>query len=220
MPLGYEMRRTLAAMTLALWASTAQAQPTPCDFKGVSVGDRIGPAEIMNKLGITDYQMNPEININWDNVDRYGIIGEAELREQGMKPFCTEAYCRITRGMFIGDRIPAYAFVSFHDGAVTEIEVSFNSVLYWNDVLPILDEKYGANWKVVEHRDQSIMNYETKKVHTLELVALEQADYGTNRKTGDHCQIHATNLDLIFEHRDLLGRYHAMITIKLVSKNF
>jgi hypothetical protein len=214
-----EMRKTLTAMALALWVSAAQAQPPPCDFKGVSVGDRIGPAEIMNRLGITDYQMNPEIKINRDNADEYGITGEAELREQWMKPFCTYTYCRITRGITIGDQIPAYAFVSFHDGAVTEIEVSFNS-LYWNDMLPILDEKYGANWKVVEHRDQPVMNYETKETHMMELIGLEHADYGTNRKTGDRCQILAGNLDLIFEHRDLLGPYHAMITIKLISKNF
>jgi hypothetical protein len=213
------MRRTLTAMALALWASTAQAQPTPCDFKGVSVGDRMGPAEIMNRLGITDYQMNPEININWENVERYGITGEAELREQWMKPFCTETDCRITRGMIIGDHIPAYAFVSFHDGVVTEIDVSFNS-LYWNDTLPILDEKYGANWKVVEHHDQPVINYQTKETHTTELIALEHANYGTNRKTGERCQILATSLDLVFEHRDLLGLYHAMITIKLLSKNF
>ena len=84
------MKMMMVLFAVALVVSSAtQAQPTPCDFKGVSVGDRIGPAEIMNRLGITDYQMNPEKDINWANVDRYGVIGEAELREQWMKPFCT-----------------------------------------------------------------------------------------------------------------------------------
>ena len=86
--------------------------------------------------------------------------------------------------------------------------------------MPILDEKYGANWKVSDHHDQGVMNYETKSIHTMEVIGLEHSNYGTNLKTGDHCQILAQNLDLIFEHRDFLGTYHAMITIKLVSKNF
>ena len=43
---------------------------------------------------------------------------------------------------------------------------------------------------------------------------------GTNRITKDHCQIWATNLDIIFEHHDAYGPYHSAFVIKLISKNF
>jgi hypothetical protein len=34
---------------------------TPCDFKGISVGSRMSPAEIMSALGISQYKTNPQV---------------------------------------------------------------------------------------------------------------------------------------------------------------
>jgi hypothetical protein len=56
--------------------------------------------------------------------------------------------------------------VSFHEGLITEIDVSFSEP-YWDEMLPILGQKYGADWKV-DREDMPITNYETKKTNRAE----------------------------------------------------
>jgi hypothetical protein len=48
-----------ALLITGLFASSSYAE-APCDFKGVSVGDKLTPAEIMKVLGVTKYKMNPK----------------------------------------------------------------------------------------------------------------------------------------------------------------
>jgi len=86
-------------------------------------------------------------------------------------------------------------------------------------MLPILDQKYGADWKV-EREDTVITDYETKQSKVLQLISLNHITNGKNRATNDRCQIWAQNLDLVFEHKDAYGPYHSVVVIKLVSKNF
>jgi hypothetical protein len=81
--------------------------------------------------------------------------------------------------------------VSFHEGLITEIDVSFSEP-YWDEMLPILGQKYGADWKV-DREDMPITNYETKKNKVLERISLNHITNGTNRSTKDRCQIWATN---------------------------
>lgn len=113
---------------------------------------------------------------------------------------------------------PVNVYVSLHDGVITEIDVSFG-MIYWGEILPILDQKYGPNWNV-ERDDMPVINFEDKKTTVLERVSLEHVTHGTNRLTGDHCEIRATNIDIVFEHHDAYGPYHSDFVIKLISKNF
>jgi hypothetical protein len=52
--------KNIAALLISafLFASSSRAE-TPCDFKGISVGDRMTPAEVMAALGVTKYKTNP-----------------------------------------------------------------------------------------------------------------------------------------------------------------
>jgi hypothetical protein len=86
-------------------------------------------------------------------------------------------------------------------------------------MLPILDKKYGADWKI-DRVDMPITDNETKKTTILERVSLDHITNGTNRRTKDRCQIWATNLDIVFQHHDAYGPYHSVFVIKLISKNF
>jgi hypothetical protein len=86
-------------------------------------------------------------------------------------------------------------------------------------MLPILDQKYGADWNV-ERSDMLITNYETKQSRMLERISLSHVANGINQSTKDHCQISATNLDIVFEHQDAFGPYNSVFVIKLISKNF
>jgi hypothetical protein len=203
------------------FASPSHAE-TPCDFKGISVGDRMKPSEIMTALGITKYKTNParpsfeETQRLWK---KYGVIPTAELQEWDIGPYCDETSCRIPYGVAVGNNnTPVKVFVAFDKGQITEINVKFSKT-NWDEILPILDQKYGADWKV-DRGPMPITNFETKKTTVLELISLNHVTNGTNPKTKDRCQIWATNLDLVFEHHDAYGPYHSEFVIKLISKNF
>jgi hypothetical protein len=150
---------------------------------------------------------------------KYSTIPAAELEDWNIGPYCDEASCRAPYGVAVGNNnTPVKVFVSFHEGLITEIDVSF-SELYWDEMLPILGQKYGADWKV-DREDMPITNYETKKTKVLERISLNHITNGTNRSTKDRCQIWATNLDIVFEHHNTYGPYHSEFGIKLISKNF
>jgi hypothetical protein len=52
--------------------------------------------------------------------------------------------------------------VSFHDGQITEIVASFAKT-YWDEMVPIFDKKYGADWKV-EREDMVVTDSRPRKV--------------------------------------------------------
>jgi hypothetical protein len=203
-----------------LFVSPSHAE-TPCDFKGISVGNKMTPVEIMTALGVTKYKTNParaSFEKTLPVMQKYGLIAAAELEDWTIGPYCEETSCRVPYGVTVGDNTPVNVFVSFHEGLITEIDVSFNES-YWDEMLPILDQKYGVGWKV-DRLDTPIMNYETQKTTILELISMQHILNGTNRNTKDRCQISATNLDMVFEHQDAYGPYHSVVVIKLISKNF
>ena len=113
---------------------------------------------------------------------------------------------------------PVNVLISFHESLITEIDVSF-SATNWNEMLPILDQKYGADWKV-DREYGPITNFETNKTTVREIISMNHITNGVNRRTNDRCQISATNIDMVFEHHDEYGPYHSVFVIKLISKNF
>jgi hypothetical protein len=204
------------------FVATASRAEVPCDFKGIAVGSRMAPAEVMAALGVTKYTMNPprpSFDETWPLIQKYGGIPAMELEEWKLGPYCDENSCRLPYGVTVGNNnIPVNIFFSFHDGQITEIEVSFNHV-FWDDMLPIWDQKYGADWNV-DLDEMPITDVETKKMTMLERISLDHITKGVNRTTSDRCQISATNLDIVFQHHDPMGPYHSVFVITLVSKNF
>lgn len=130
--------------------SVAAHGEIPCDFKGVSVGDRLTPAQIMKMFGISKYVINPE-RPSFDEMrplyENYGITGAAEIEDWKIGPYCEDLYCRIPRGVAVGNNdIPVSVFLSLRSGIITEIDVNFN-VTFWDDLRPVIEKKYGSAWK-------------------------------------------------------------------------
>src|ERR1700758_2111014 len=79
--------------------------------------------------------------------------------------------------------------------------------LYWDEIRPVLDRKYGASWHVEQDPNFVITDLETKKSFTVERITLTHRPNGTNRHTGDACMIWGVNYDVVFQHHDPLGAY-------------
>jgi hypothetical protein len=216
------MKHIPALLVGALFFVSPSRAETPCDFKGIAVGNKMTPAEIMTALGVTKYKINParpSSDETFALAQKYGTIPAGELEDWNIGPYCDETSCRVPYGVAVGnDNAPVSVFLSFHDGRITEIDVSFSQV-YWDEMLPVFNQKYGADW-YVDRSDTPVTDYETKKSTMLEGILLKHITDGTNRDTNDRCQISATNIDIVFQHHDAHGPYHSMFVIKLVSKNF
>jgi hypothetical protein len=217
------MLQHIALLVGLLFFTSASLAEAPCDFKGISVGDKMSPAELMSALGVTNYKTNParpsfeHMKALWE---RYSMLPAAEIVDEEIGPYCDDTSCRIPYGIFVGNmnRIPVKVFISLHDGLITEINVSFGE-MYWDEMRPIFDQKYGADW-TLERNAAAITNFETKKTHLVQIILLQHLTKGRNLSTNDRCEIWAQNVDVVFEHHDALGPYHSEIVIRLISKNF
>jgi hypothetical protein len=87
-------------------------------------------------------------------------------------------------------------------------------------MLPIWDLKYGEGWRVVDRTKVPVVDMETKKITTLEAVAMEHTEMGVNRNTKDRCQIMLESVDNRLQHHDPLGGFHSRLTLKRVSTGF
>jgi hypothetical protein len=218
---GSAIRPLVFAVGLLVISSAVRGE-VPCDFKGVSVGDKLIPDQIMKNFGIPKFVTNPEtasLDTMGPLYDKYGLTGASELEDWKIGPYCRDTYCRIPRGVTVGNNdIPVSVFVSFRPGVITEIDVSFGTT-YWDDVLPIIEKKYGSQWKF-DQWDMAVTEYETKKFELLQRITGENQRTGVNAGTKDTCHMSVTNIDSIFRHHDLLGSLHSVFSLKLDSKNF
>jgi hypothetical protein len=203
-----------------LFFATPLLAETPCDFKGVSVGSRMSPAEIMSALGVSQYKTNPDQSGDWALAQKYGMMAAGEIADWNIGPFCNDSKCNVPYGISVGlaDSISVWVIVSFHDGQIIEIVVKF-AYEAWDEVMPIIDQKYGDNWKV-ERGMTGVTNLEDKKTLIVPLIHKEHITNGINPSTKDRCKIWATNIDMVFEHHDAFGPYHSEFVIHLISKNF
>ena len=215
---------TIAALntTLLLFTAASRAD-TPCDFKGVSVGDKMSAQQLMTAYGVAKYKMNPKLpsfEESLPDIQKYGVLAAGEIRDWNVGPYCDDKLCTIPWGVSIGNSdMPVSVYVGFRSEQITEIDVSFSQI-YWDEILRLLDKKYGRNWKVERDADVVLTDLETKKRLVAERITLNHRSGGVNAKTRDTCQIWATNYDVIFYHHDALGPFHSQFVIKLVSKNF
>jgi hypothetical protein len=139
--------KPIAAFSTLLFVWPPPAE-TPCDFKGIFVGSRMSPAEIMSALGVAQYKTNPPRSFDQALIEKYGLMAAADIEEENIGPFCNDTTCVASYiGVGTASHIPVKAAVSFHDRQITEIVVSFGKI-YWDEMVRIFDEKYGADWKI------------------------------------------------------------------------
>ncbi len=220
-PLNFVIGVAALAFGLLLAPLTARGE-IPCDFKGVSVGDKLAPAEIMAKFGITKYVTDPQ-GASFEEMkslyEKYSIAVAGELEDWKIGSYCKATHCQIPYGVTVGNNnLPVKVFVSFHSGIITEIDVNFSHTM-WDEVVSIITKKYGTDWR----RDESvevITDYETKKGEVVPRLFMESVAGGVNRSTGDTCHLWANSIDIIFKHHDPIGPYQSVFVIKLDSKNF
>ena len=133
-----------------LFISPALAE-APCDFKGVSVGSKMSPAEIMSALGVTQIQDKVPLLFfrSMALAENTGSWRRPRSRKRTLGRICDDGACIVLTALALATptTIPVKVIVSFHDGQITEIVVSFGTT-FWDEMLPILEEKYGADWKV------------------------------------------------------------------------
>ena len=210
------MRYITVLVGTLLFASPLHAE-TPCDFKGISVGSKMSPAQLMSALGVTQYKTNPAPHSpSLALTGKYGFVAAGEIEDREIGPYCNNTMCIVPYGVAVGNNnnIPVKVDISFHEGVITKIIVSFSET-FWDEKLSIFDQKYGANWSM-ERNDIPITNYDTKETFIARRIVLQTE--GTNLSTKDRCKIWATNFDTVFEHHDALGPYHSRIVIQLISK--
>ena len=135
---------------------------------------------------------------------------------------CGHKHCRIRYGeVHVGEEpysIPVGVYVFFDSASkITAIDVSYDK-LQWDDVLELLNTKYGNNWRKEETQDTTT-DYETKKSQLDVVTVLTLRNNGTNPKTGDKCTINTRSRDIIWLHTTP-PIYRAEMEIRLVSKNF
>lgn len=210
-------------ITALVYAGAASGAETPCDFKGVSVGDKMSPSQLMTAFGVTQYKINPKrrsFDERLSSAKKYGIIPSGEAENWKIGPYCDDNSCVIPGRIGIGNsNTPTSVHVAFRNGQIIEIDVSFGQV-NWDEIVPILKGKYGTQWK--EERDPAmvITDIETKKSVMVERITLTHRRGGVNGKTRDTCEIWASNYDIVHYHHDPLGAFHSVFVIRLVSKNF
>ncbi len=119
--------------------------------------------QLMQRFGVSIFKVDPSRNeIDWKEVEKYGITGAAERQDDETGPYCRKDYCRIPFGIAVGDdNIPVKVFAAFKGGVVYAIEVSFNTI-FWNDLWSIITKKYGPAWDI-ERDTMVVMEWETKK---------------------------------------------------------
>jgi hypothetical protein len=194
----------------------------PCDFKGISVGDKLTPAQIMTKLGVAKFKSNPPRPNSYRDTEliaKHGMTGAAEIQDWEIGPHCDAIMCKAP-GVKVGIDINSSVFVLFDKATyrVQAVAVAVNSS-NWDDLVSILKNKYGPTWSI-EQSDMEIVSLQTKRRTPVHRYEMTHKTGGVNKKSGDRCELSAINYDIIFEHGDPLGLYHSVFEIKLVSTNF
>jgi len=200
---------------------------TPCDFKGLSVGDRATPQQIMQRFGVTKYAdsdtpLTPDqLKARLERAKEVSLINALEEEEWKQGPACDKTSCRIPYGITVGEGpfpINVGVFIAFDKTEkITAIDLSY-SKSDWDDVLQLLNTKYGNNWRKDE-TEEVTTDYKNKKSELDTVTVLTHRNLGTNPKTGDKCSIIAMSRDVVFLHTTPPA-YKAVLEIRIISKNF
>ncbi len=211
--------KIISIILVYLFLATNARAEVPCDFKGLSVGDKKSVAEIMNTLGVKKYKINPQKPTFL--IEQYGILGAANMTDEKIGPYCEDDHCRISTGIItVGINIPAKVFILFskEQHQIQAINVSVNS-LNWDDLVPILYGKYGTQWSI-EKSPMGIVGLKNKRSVSVEQITMIHKAGGRNIKTKDTCELSVSKYNSVFEQVDSLGLNQSVFEIKIISKNF
>jgi hypothetical protein len=186
---------TLFVSVFVLASHSLADTPPPCYFKSVAVGDKLTPEEIATALDA-------------------GLLDACNPSSDGTT-------CQFIAAMFLGDiQYAVRVTIGVRGGIVGEIAVNFG-FLYWDDVLPVIYEKFGQPWRTTLRKDVAVVDRETGKDHVVEKIEIERIADGVNPQTNTRCRISATNLDSLFAHdKDVVGLYQASVVIRRISTDF
>ena len=225
-------RGTTTALTALLLARGAAHAATPCDFKGLSVGDKATPQQIMKHFGINKFKTGEEhptqaqhdaaLEALMKRADKVGFTNAIEEREWNNGPVCVRNYCSIPYGSVeVGSGsypINVGVLVSFDKaGIIDSIDVTY-SKSEWDEMLRLLNEKYGNDWRYEDTQDVTT-NFETKHSYPATIIVLTHGTFGRNENTGDKCSIVALSRDIMWVHTTLPYN-RAILEIKRISKKF
>jgi len=205
---------------LLLFATPAYCAAAPCDFKGVSVGDKLAKKELMAKLGIKRFKINPDVSLvrSTENDERqYGYLVAQDMALLRVGPYCLGNMCFIPYGVEIQKKIPSFMQIIFAGDRVTDIQVRFDPQ-YWQQVSPGLIQKYGLNSFLEEHSPYVTTDDTDKKPVTEYRTIIANKSGGANDKTGSRCELSATRYDGEFlKTHDPIESYRAILNIDFVQ---
>ena len=101
---------------ILFFASRSPAE-TPCDFKGISVGNKMSPAQLMSALGVTRYKTNPAPHRRWRSQRNMGSLRREKSRIGRLGRIA------ITPRAPFHMALPVKVDISFHRGLITKIIV-------------------------------------------------------------------------------------------------
>ena len=194
-----------------------------CSFKGVRIGDKLSPKDLMKKLGIQKYTLNPIFlnvleNKHQELFNKYGPQS-IEIEYDGIGPFCERNHCVIPNKLKVGN-VPINLSILFNEEKeISSISIEFQSHS-WDEIKKDLFRKYGNSW-TFEKMEMGIAPFdEPKKTMMVTREILEHKSGGLNYSNSFKCEVRATNYDIIFQHGNRLGLYHGVIDIEKMSEGF
>ena len=213
------LAQVVAGISFLFGISTCCAA-APCDFRGVSVGDKLTQKQLMAKLGIKHFRLNPRPDL-WlptkDDERRYGYLGAQDVARWRVGPFCLLDACYIPYGVEIEAKVPAFVEIVYGgNDTITDIWVQFNS-RYWEKVAPTLIQKYGLNWDAEKDHNFVIADEVTQKSVTVDRTVITNKSGGVNDKTKGHCEISAANYNAVFLPHSRLGPYRSFLGIDMIQ---
>ena len=184
--------RMLLALLLACGMAKAANAAPPCHFKGLSVGDKATPQQIMSHFGVAKYGVDadkPEDSAaeaaRLRRGETVGLMNAVEEEWWKEGSACGYDYCRIKYGQVsVGSepfpiQVGVDVFFDASTRQITAIDVTYDSTA-WDEVLGLLNTKYGKNWRECDTQGVT-MNYETKKSFQSVISVLTHRQLGINR---------------------------------------
>ena len=138
------MRKIVGSVILCLIVAAATHAATPCDFKGLSIGDTATPQQIMAHFGITKFMKNADdpspnqikeqhqaaFNAQLKRAQQVSLTNAAEKKDWNEGSACGRTFCRIKYGdAQVGEEpysIPVGVYAFFNtNGKITAIDIIY-----------------------------------------------------------------------------------------------
>jgi hypothetical protein len=206
-----------ASLAFASWAigATAAEPTSPCDFNGLSVGDRATPEQIMNHYGIQKFHSGEAPSSDSQRVAQVGLMNQIDEQESKLGPACDAEECRIPSGLSLGTgptAIPVRLYVRFDSAGVVKLITVAYDKAKWDQALEIINSKYGDNWSRWV-TDDVTTDFEHKASKPDSTTLLTHKTLGKNPRTAVQCLVSVDSRDSPFVH-SIAPFYRATLEIR------